>query len=193
MAALSTFTMKAGRALVRFRPEASPNSHVLSVATPGARRHPRVSRDLDQARALSLEAADPGYPQRRAPVAQWIEQRFPKPRALVRFRPGASPMTESKASHLAGAFVRSRPSHLRPLDGAGNRLSEVINSTGAHQTPVRANAVAFRRVATTLSIIAVVAAGQRARDCERASLGDERQPRPRRRVQRVAGWLTPVS
>jgi hypothetical protein len=25
-----------------------------------------------------------------APVAQWIEQRFPKPRALVRFRPGAS-------------------------------------------------------------------------------------------------------
>jgi hypothetical protein len=24
-----------------------------------------------------------------APVAQWIEQRFPKPRALVRFRPGA--------------------------------------------------------------------------------------------------------
>ena len=26
---------------------------------------------------------------RGAPVAQWIEQRFPKPRALVRFRPGA--------------------------------------------------------------------------------------------------------
>ena len=24
-----------------------------------------------------------------APVAQWIEQRFPKPRALVRLRPGA--------------------------------------------------------------------------------------------------------
>src|SRR5438067_9319952 len=31
-----------------------------------------------------------GYPLPRAPVAQWIEQRFPKPRALVRFRPGAS-------------------------------------------------------------------------------------------------------
>ena len=29
------------------------------------------------------------YPAARAPVAQWIEQRFPKPRALVRFRPGA--------------------------------------------------------------------------------------------------------
>ena len=28
-------------------------------------------------------------PSGRAPVAQWIEQRFPKPRALVRFRPGA--------------------------------------------------------------------------------------------------------
>src|SRR5262245_7683953 len=26
-----------------------------------------------------------------APVAQWIEQRFPKPRAQVRFLPGASP------------------------------------------------------------------------------------------------------
>src|SRR6266511_424705 len=29
-------------------------------------------------------------PSHKAPVAQWIEQRFPKPRALVRFRPGAS-------------------------------------------------------------------------------------------------------
>src|SRR5262249_56690285 len=28
-------------------------------------------------------------PSRRAPVAQWIEQRFPKPRAHVRFMPGA--------------------------------------------------------------------------------------------------------
>ncbi len=28
-------------------------------------------------------------PSHKAPVAQWIEQRFPKPRALVRFRPGA--------------------------------------------------------------------------------------------------------
>src|SRR5262245_52993286 len=27
---------------------------------------------------------------RKAPVAQWIEQRFPKPRAQVRFLPGAS-------------------------------------------------------------------------------------------------------
>src|SRR5690242_7435002 len=26
----------------------------------------------------------------KAPVAQWIEQRFPKPRAQVRFLPGAS-------------------------------------------------------------------------------------------------------
>ena len=29
------------------------------------------------------------YPEARAPVAQWIEQRFPKPRAHVRFMPGA--------------------------------------------------------------------------------------------------------
>src|SRR5213078_4839652 len=50
-------------------------------------------------RRWSMEAARPGrgetratagYPSGRpAPVAQWIEQRFPKPRALVRFRPGA--------------------------------------------------------------------------------------------------------
>jgi hypothetical protein len=30
------------------------------------------------------------YTGAQAPVAQWKEQRFPKPRALVRFRPGAS-------------------------------------------------------------------------------------------------------
>jgi hypothetical protein len=31
------------------------------------------------------------YTFRGAPVAQWREQWFPKPRALVRFRPGAFP------------------------------------------------------------------------------------------------------
>src|SRR6266849_6393563 len=31
----------------------------------------------------------PGLPCARAPVAQWIEQRFPKPRAQVRFLSGA--------------------------------------------------------------------------------------------------------
>jgi hypothetical protein len=36
-----------------------------------------------------LPVVRPRYPAARAPVAQWIEQRFPKPRALVRLRPGA--------------------------------------------------------------------------------------------------------
>src|SRR5207248_11593678 len=36
----------------------------------------------------------------RAPVAQWIEQRFPKPRAQVRFLPGAS---DREASSEAGS------------------------------------------------------------------------------------------
>jgi hypothetical protein len=39
--------------------------------------------------AASATHASGGYAHRGAPVAQWIEQRFPKPRALVRFRPGA--------------------------------------------------------------------------------------------------------
>ena len=36
------------------------------------------------------QAHGPGTPRLRAPVAQWIEQWFPKPRAQVRFLPGAS-------------------------------------------------------------------------------------------------------
>jgi hypothetical protein len=44
--------------------------------------------------AGSLDSAEPSSAYtgavRSAPVAQWIEQRFPKPRALVRFRSGAS-------------------------------------------------------------------------------------------------------
>ena len=37
-----------------------------------------------------------------APVAQWIEQRFPKPRALVRFRPGALLDCPARSSQFAG-------------------------------------------------------------------------------------------
>jgi hypothetical protein len=37
---------------------------------------------------------------KNAPVAQWIEQRFPKPRALVRFRPGALFDRASEVAHL---------------------------------------------------------------------------------------------
>ena len=37
-----------------------------------------------------LYLKNPCKTQESAPVAQWIEQRFPKPRAQVRFLPGAS-------------------------------------------------------------------------------------------------------
>ncbi len=37
-----------------------------------------------------------------APVAQWIEQRFPKPRALVQFRPGALPLNKPKPGWVQG-------------------------------------------------------------------------------------------
>ena len=40
----------------------------------------------------SRAPAEPRYPDPRAPVAQWREQRFPKPRAQVRFLPGANPL-----------------------------------------------------------------------------------------------------
>jgi len=42
---------------------------------------------------------------RRAPVAQWIEQRFPKPRALVRFRPGALLRRLQKVAGLQEFFL----------------------------------------------------------------------------------------
>jgi hypothetical protein len=40
-----------------------------------------------------------------APVAQWIEQRFPKPRALVRFRPGAPLHRLQKVASLQEFFL----------------------------------------------------------------------------------------
>jgi hypothetical protein len=40
-----------------------------------------------------------------APVAQWIEQRFPKPRAHVRFMPGAS----RSGGQLVGGGLRRVP------------------------------------------------------------------------------------
>jgi hypothetical protein len=52
----------------------------------------------------------------KAPVAQWIEQRFPKPRALVRFRPGATLAHKPKALH-SGAFVRLEALTVPPLKG----------------------------------------------------------------------------
>ena len=53
-----------------------------------------------QSPAPRCSARCPRYPSRRAPVAQWIEQRFPKPRAHVRFMPGAS------APHCGGPLAR---------------------------------------------------------------------------------------
>ncbi len=41
----------------------------------------------------------------RAPVAQWIEQRFPKPRALVRFRAGASVSQSGKRTMCASCPI----------------------------------------------------------------------------------------
>src|SRR5690348_11546702 len=51
----------------------------------------------------------PAIPFGRAPVAQWIEQRFPKPRAQVRFLPGALTLTAYTKNLTAphqGDFLR---------------------------------------------------------------------------------------
>ena len=68
----------------------------VSRAWPPLRRTPHRPRTcVSQLAASRTERLLPkrlnaALPSARAPVAQWIEQRFPKPRALVRFRPGAS-------------------------------------------------------------------------------------------------------
>ena len=54
----------------------------------GRSRAGRTSRPWPRARGAKVIRNRPDQAE-NAPVAQWIEQRFPKPRALVRFRPGA--------------------------------------------------------------------------------------------------------
>jgi hypothetical protein len=57
----------------------------------GELEHSRTQRVplLDREHSASILEKPTRYRFQPAPVAQWIEQRFPKPRALVRFRPGA--------------------------------------------------------------------------------------------------------
>ena len=66
--------------------------------------------------ALREEAELPRYTPPSAPVAQWIEQWFPKPRALVRFRSGAS-----RRSSVSGRRPRFDGAEL--LDPRRNRLA----------------------------------------------------------------------
>src|SRR5207249_9193087 len=52
---------------------------------------------LDREHDASILEEPARYRSQPAPVAQWIEQRFPKPRAHVRFMPGASVHTGSRS------------------------------------------------------------------------------------------------
>src|SRR5919198_989767 len=58
--------------------------------------------------AVAVDEACPRYRGQRAPVAQWIEQRFPKPRAQVRFLPGAPPQRFRGKSEAYGLFAAKR-------------------------------------------------------------------------------------
>jgi hypothetical protein len=69
-----------------------------------------------------------GYTDRRAPVAQWIEQRFPKPRAQVRLLPGVSPLSMRNPAPGVGLRPLRERSH-SPLNTARNR--SVVGRTGA--------------------------------------------------------------
>ena len=89
-----------------------------------------------------------------APVAQWIEQRFPKPRALVRFRPGAFGSTERNRGAIAVpervfrliAIFRRRVQETAPESPTSGAISGAhLRATGAHdgaasRTPPRARA-----------------------------------------------------
>jgi hypothetical protein len=66
-------------------------------------------------------ATDGAIVPRRAPVAQWIEQRFPKPRAHVRFMPGASRLSRPIRTNAGGSRLRCKSRNsarvrLRPLE-----------------------------------------------------------------------------
>src|SRR5215210_8561410 len=104
-----------------------------------ARRNGTSCRRLDRRySARGIGRAGTGTPCSRtlsAPVAQWIEQRFPKPRAQVRFRPGASPVAKRVTAETPAKprFLRSdrvaplgtttyRP---RPLNGGRGEVAEV--------------------------------------------------------------------
>ena len=80
----------------------------------------RVTATVDRMRAACFAE---NYLQNKdfAPVAQWIEQRFPKPRALVRFRPGAS-MGPRRDARVAFGFKfewDGRSSKHFPFDWSG--------------------------------------------------------------------------
>ena len=63
-----------------------------------------------------------------APVAQWIEQRFPKPRAHVRFMPGASLC--SCAPSIRGSGLRNRVRHAIQARTAHGPSTRSSGSTG---------------------------------------------------------------
>jgi hypothetical protein len=72
---------------------------------------------------------DTGSP-RRHPVAQWIDQRFPEPRALVRFRPGVSELSRGSGSGLGGSGVRTTGSvtgEASRRDSIGTALTRYAN------------------------------------------------------------------
>src|SRR5437763_5147252 len=66
-------------------------------------------------------------PSVRAPVAQWIEQRFPKPRALVRFRPEAWVAESERMSPAASSTVTVPVVSELPLDRPGKIVCVGLN------------------------------------------------------------------
>jgi WD domain, G-beta repeat len=69
-----------------------------------------------------------GLPSRRAPVAQWIEQRFPRPRAQVRFMPGTlkrsgiRPHRQSRMRAQSGVASERRSACAGSIHAGGTTL-----------------------------------------------------------------------
>ena len=78
-------------------------SHVLDGTRRG-RKHRHAVRTILPGYSDPIAEPRNGLVEPRAPVAQWIEQRFPKPRALVRFRPGASTLVRAIPT-FSGRFL----------------------------------------------------------------------------------------
>ena len=132
----------------RVREQESPCTTGLNRMASGTlnRQRSLVNRTVDRRRDCVDEARLDSRRRRApsAPVAQWIEQRFPKPRAQVRFLPGAS-VCSNRKQQRAGLFTReprTPPSaQVRADPGFGSSSEELSASAASREAHGGVNAV----------------------------------------------------
>src|SRR5262245_19391519 len=89
-----------------------------------------------------------------APVAQWIEQRFPKPRAHVRFMPGAFPLLEPGSPRTSRKSAELRIERSGSVEGPFGGVPDTAHgvSVGSPSDLRGLSRVAGRRAATAWSL-----------------------------------------